>query len=131
MKALPSWSTEESYVSNPCPAKALLSAVLERAYRDLHCTNYNDFVSAYRWALPDKELYLEDDISGGISFKHCVEILELSPYRISVIKNAALRYVKYIDNPELFKQERLEVIPIPQYNKESEGIWRRGHRVQT
>lgn len=131
--------SEDTDVFSPeMPERTLLAAVVERAYRDLYCNNHTAFRAAMKWALPEKELYIEDDISEGISFKHCIAVLNLSIQRVNFVKNAAEGFVKYLNDIDTFKTDRPTVIKIRQFSfdqkrdfiKSKRQKWRRGHVVR-
>lgn len=131
--------SEDTDFFNPEMAeRTLLAAVIERAYRDLYSNNHNDFRSAIKWILPEKELYIDADISEGISFSHCIEILELTVKQVMHIKNAAMGFLDYVTDIQKFKLERPEVIKIRQYSHDRKRDfvrtkrqkWRRGHVVR-
>lgn len=97
---LSSLGSPEFNGENYYPERGLLSAVLERAYRDLFSTHYESFKSAVLWFRKYKPT------QSHISFDDCITFLELGALQVEFILETVQKYEYLIGSSKLFKQER-------------------------
>ena len=121
------------------PERTLLAAVVERSYRDLYSNNFTDFKNAISWILCTPKKAIPNDISLGVSFEHCYQILGFTATQVQFIKDIAIDFSHYLYDKKKFKADRKEVIKIRQHaiSKNHTGTgtarrcWKRGYTVRT
>ena len=124
MHTLAYFSEDDTNVSvEASPEKGLLAAILERAYRDLYCSNFEDFRAAMHWFM--EEAPTPDDFRWRIYFEQVVEILGLSISRVRFLRGLVEDFSPYLESKAKFKLDRPKVIKIRQ-----KKTWRRGHVVR-
>jgi len=86
------------------PERNLLAGILERAHRDLGapCVDTRDRRDAIKWVLNTKEIHCDT----FISFKDCIEGLELSASQVYYMEECARLSAKLLYDEAIIKSKK-------------------------